>query len=145
MAAYVLGKDAAIYWAAAGATAPGTEITNVRDVTLNLSAGEADYTTRGNSGWRATAPTLRECSVDFQMVWNPTDTAFDAIKEAFLNSTLISLAVLDQPDTVTGAEGPLADFSITSFTRNEALEDVLTVDVTAKVADWGEWYVQGAA
>jgi len=35
--------------------------------------GEADITTRGNSGWRATAPTLRECTVEFQMVWRPGD------------------------------------------------------------------------
>jgi len=33
-----------------------TEVDNVRDVSLNLEAGEADDTTRGNSGWRAIAP-----------------------------------------------------------------------------------------
>lgn len=48
-----------------------TKVNNVRDVTLNLEAGEADITTRGNSGWRANAPPLRECTVEFQMVWRP--------------------------------------------------------------------------
>ena len=48
-----------------------TEVDNGRDVTLDLKAGEADITTCGNSGWRATAPTLRECTVQCQMVWRP--------------------------------------------------------------------------
>ena len=36
--------------------------------------------------WRATAPTLREGAVEFQMVWRPGDTVFDAIKAAFLSA-----------------------------------------------------------
>ena len=67
---YVLGMNAGLYQGTAEETDPTlmTEVDNVRDVTLTLEAGEADITTRGNSGWRATAPTLRECSVEFQMV-----------------------------------------------------------------------------
>jgi hypothetical protein len=30
------------------------EVTNVKDVTLNLEKGEVDVTTRANGGWRAT-------------------------------------------------------------------------------------------
>ncbi len=78
MATYVLGMNAGLYQGAAGSTSPSTmsEVDNVRDVTLSMEAGEADITTRGNNGWRATAPTLRECTVEFQMVWKPGDTGF---------------------------------------------------------------------
>jgi hypothetical protein len=48
MATFILGKDAKLYHGTAGATAT-TEISNVRDVTLTLEAGEADVTTRANS------------------------------------------------------------------------------------------------
>jgi TP901-1 family phage major tail protein len=140
MPTFILGKDAKIYQGAAGAELSAmTEMSNVRDVTLNLEAGEADITTRANSGWRATAPTLRECTAEFEMVWKPGDTGFDAIKLAFLGGTTIELAVLDQARTVSGAQGPKGSFSITSFSRNEALEEAITVSVTAKLAVFDEW------
>ena len=72
---FVLGMNAKLYHGVAGGPA-ASELTNVRNLTLNLEAGEADVTTRANSGWRATAPTLRECAVDFEMVWDPADTGF---------------------------------------------------------------------
>ena len=142
MATYVLGMNAGLYQGTAAETDPTlmTEVDNVRDVTLNLEAGEADITTRGNSGWRATAPTLRECSVEFQMVWRPGDTVFDAIKTAFLSAGTVALAVLDQKRTVIGAQGPLGDFAITNFSRNESLEEAIVADVTAKLSRFEEWH-----
>ena len=141
MATYVLGMNAGLYQGPAGTTTPSTmsEVDNVRDVTLTLEAGEADVTTRGNSGWRATAPTLRECTCEFEMVWKPGDAGFDAIKAAFLGGETLELAVLDQPRETTGAQGPKGSFSITSFSRNEALEEAITVSVTAKLAVFDQW------
>ena len=131
---FALGMNAKLYYGAAGASA-ATEMGNVKDVTLTLEAGEADITTRANQGWRATAPTLRECSVEFEMVWNPSDAGFTAIKTAFLAAGTIALKVLDQ----AGGQGPDGDFAITSFTRNEALEEAVTVSVTAKLAVFRSW------
>lgn len=94
---FLLGMNAKIYQGAAGGDlASLTEMSNVKDVTLNLEAGEADVTTRGNQGWRATAPTLRECTVEFEMLWNPGDAGFEAIKTAFLSSGTLRLAVKEQ-------------------------------------------------
>ena len=134
MADFVLGMDAKLYHGAAGTTA-ATEMGNVKDVTLTLEAGEADVTTRANAGWRATAPTLRECTVEFEMVWDPTDAGFTAIKNAFLSAGLIALKVLDQ----AAGQGPDGDFAITSFSRNEALEEAITVSVTAKLSVFRSW------
>jgi TP901-1 family phage major tail protein len=142
MATYVLGMNAKIYQgAAADPLASLTEMGNVRDVTLTLEAGEADITTRANSGWRATAPTLRECTAEFEMVWKPGDAGFDAVKNAFLTNTTLELAILDQDKATTGAQGPKGSFSITSFSRNEALEEAITVSVTAKLAEFDQWVV----
>ncbi len=138
MATFILGKDAKLYQGPAGTT-PSTEMSNVRDVTLTLEAGEADVTTRANSGWRATAPTLRECTCEFEMVWDPADAGFTAIKNAFLASGLIALKILDK----TGGQGPDGDFAITSFSRNEALEEAITVSVTAKLSVFRSW-IEGA-
>ena len=59
-----LGLDAKLYFCAAGigGTPTWTELTNVKNVTLNLQKGEADVTTRANNGWKATAGTLKEGS-----------------------------------------------------------------------------------
>ena len=112
---------------------------NVKDVTLTLEAGEADITTRSNSGWRATAATLRECTVEFEMVWKSGDAGFEAIKDAFLNATEVAIAVLTDDRDNSGAEGPRGNWTITQFTRNEALEEAITVSVTAKLAKFEEW------
>ena len=122
-----LGMDAKLFHGPAGTTA-STELANTRDVTLNLETGEADVTTRGNQGWRATAATLKEGTVEFEMVWDTDDTGFNAIKDAFFNNTAIALAVLDR-DNGSGLD---ADFMITNFSRSEPLEEAITVSVTAR-------------
>lgn len=134
-ATYVLGMNAKIYFGVDGAT----ELDNVKDVTLTMEAGEADITTRANDGWRATAPTLRECTAEFEMVWRPGDAGFDAIKDAFLTNVTIELMILDGAKTTNGSQGPHGLFSITNFSRNEALEEAITVSVTAKLAEYEEW------
>ena len=137
---FLLGMNAKIYQGAAGAALSAlTEMGNVKDVTLNLEAGEADVTTRANQGWRATAPTLRECSAEFEMLWKPGDAGFDAVKTAFLTAGTLRLAVLTGDRAASGTEGPLGDFSITNFSRNEPLEEGVTVNVTAKLAVFAEW------
>lgn len=125
--ASVLGMNCKAYYGDAGSTAD-TEITNIRDVTINLETGEADVTTRGNSGWRATAATLKDGSVEFEMVWDTSDAAFTAIQTAWSASTAIALAFLDGES----GSGLDADFVITNFSRAEPLEEAVTVSVTAK-------------
>jgi hypothetical protein len=141
MADFVLGMNAKLYYSATAGTVLGslTELSNVKDLTLNLTAGEADITTRGNSGWRATAQTLKEAELTFQMVWKPGDAAFEAIRDAFLNNTTVELAVLDQARGTSGAQGPKASWSITNFTRTENLEEAIVADVTAKISSFDEW------
>ncbi|MCC7350215.1 MAG: hypothetical protein IT446_06565 [Phycisphaerales bacterium] len=140
MADFLLGMNAKIYQGAADAALSTlTEMSNVRDVTLTMEAGEADVTTRANSGWRATAPTLRECTAEFEMLWKPGDAGFDAIKTAFLSAGTLRLAILTGEKATTGSEGPLGNFSITNFSRSEPLEEGVTVSVTAKLAKFDSW------
>jgi len=126
-----LGMDAVLNFKSGGVGGAGswTELANVKDVTLSLETGEADITTRANAGWRATVGTLKEASVEFEMVWDTADAGFTAIKDAFFNNAVIGLQVLDGP-VGSGLE---ADFSITNFSRSEQLEEALTVSITAKV------------
>lgn len=127
-----LGMNAKLYYKEGGMDAAGSwnELTNVRDNTLNLEKGDADVTTRGNNGWRATLATLKDGSVEFEMVWDPDDAGFDAIHDAYFNDNVIGLSILD--GAIATGTGLQADFAITNFTRNEPLEEAMTVNVTAK-------------
>jgi hypothetical protein len=128
-----LGLDAKLYRNTASGGAPTWDLVgNVRDVTLNLETGEADVTTRGNNGWRATVGTLKDASIEFEMVWDTGDADFTAFKDAFFNGTSIELAVMDGDIATSGAQGLRAVCRIINFTRSEALEEAITVSVTAK-------------
>lgn len=136
-----LGMQAKLYrltvgvraaWPGAGAPANLVELGNVKDVTLNLETGEADVTTRANSGWKATIATLKEGSVEFEMIWDPSDGGFTALKDAYFNNTSVALAILDGAKDVVGSQGLWADFSVTNLTREEPLEDAIKAKVTLK-------------
>lgn len=121
-------------WPASGSPENLTEITNVRDATLNLEKGEADATTRAASGWRATKPTLKDGSVEFEMVWDTSDAGFTAIKDAYFNGTTIAIAVLDGDKDTNGTQGLWADFEVANFSRSEPLDDVVKANVSLKLA-----------
>jgi hypothetical protein len=116
---------------------------NCRDVTLNLETGEADVTTRDNDGWRQTLATLKDGSVEFELVWDTTDTNFQAIKDAWLDSTEIAFAIMTGDIETDGEEGLVGNFSVTNFSRSEALEDAIKVNVTLKPSSFNNWYVVG--
>ena len=142
MATYVLGMNAGLYQGPAGTTDPSTmsEVDNVRDVTLTLEAGEADITTRGNGGWRATRAALRDASVEFELVWDGEDAALEAIRDAYLAGSELALAVMDGDIATVGSEGFCANFVVTGFNRGEPLEEAITVSVTAKPSSQQQWY-----
>ncbi len=105
-------------------TIGGSEVKNVQDVTINLSAGEADVTTRGNSGWRQTVPTLRECTIEFTMLYLPGEGTFDAL-----------LAAFNSGDTIDAScEGISGKWGVTNFSYEQPLEDAVKVNVTLKLA-----------
>ncbi len=138
--AFTLGINAKIYQGPA-ATAVGalTEITVVKDVTLNMEAAEADITSRANSGWRGTAPALRTATVEFDLIWDTSDGSFDDMRAAFLSSTELEFAVLDGDRGTSGVQGLVASFAITAFNRSEPLEEALTASVTLKLTSFTQW------
>jgi hypothetical protein len=142
-----LGMDAKLYRNTGTYAAPTwVEVSNVKDVTLNLEKGEADVTTRANNGWRATVGTLKDASIEFQMVWDTLDAGFDANRQAFFDNTPLEFAVMDGDITDPDSEGLRATFDIFNFTRNEALEEAIMVDVSIKptyAANAPEWITGG--
>ena len=147
-----LGKDCKLYHSSTlldetntPSTVTWDEISNVRDLTLSLETGEADVTTRANNGWRATLATLKDGSIEFEMMWETADSAFTAIQDAYMNGTEIALAAMDGDISASGSEGLASNFSVTAFSRSEPLEEGVTVSVTVKPSSHTQWYeVSGA-
>jgi hypothetical protein len=145
---YKLGKDCKAYvftnvltqkWDGTGAAPTHTEMPNVKDVTVNLETGEADITTRANNGWRATAATLKNGSVDFEMLWDASDPGFSKIQTAWSNSAEIGLAFMDGAIDGAGNSGLASNFTVTNFSRSEPLEEAVKVSVTVKPSSCTEW------
>ena len=128
-----LGLDARLYRNTSVYASPTwNEVKNVKDLTLSLEAGEADVTTRGNGGWRATIATLKDGSLEFEMVWDTADDDFTAIRTAFLTNGSVEFAVLDGAVNTASSQGLRAAMAITNFSRSEPLEEAIKVSVTAK-------------
>lgn len=111
-------------------------LSNVTDVTLTLESAEADVTTRANSGWRAQVGTLKEGTLEFEMIWDDQDAGFSAIKDAFLGNSAILLGAYDSP-TADGGSGLLATYVISNLTRTEGLEEAMKANVTAQITIGG--------
>ena len=140
-----LGLDCKLYRGTAG-TSAATLMKNVKDVTVSLESGEADITTRAANGWRVSKATLKEGSLEFVMNYDTEDADMLAIQQAYFNNTAIALFASDGDGS-----GLDADFSITSFSIEQPLEEAMTVSVTAKPTNIGgtagrapQWTTGGA-
>ena len=117
-----------------------TVMGNVSDVTLTLEKGKADTTTRENQGWEGTTGTLKKGSASFEMQCKTGDAGLAAIREAYLEDKTIPMAFLDDKLANAGAEGPLATWSVTDFTRLEKLRETIKYSVTVEVTTFIEWH-----
>ena len=108
------------------------EMPQVKDLTLNLSKGEADATTRGSGGWKVILAGLKEGSIEFEMLWEPADTAFQAFFKAWLTDSNIAVAALDGDKAAAGSQGLWADFQVTGFVKKEPLNEPQSVSITLK-------------
>jgi hypothetical protein len=133
------GFDAKLYRNTAAYDTPTwVEITNVKDLTISLEKGEADVTTRANNGWKALAGTLKDGSIEFEMVWDTDDANFTAVKDAYFNNTTLDIAAMDGDIATAGSQGLRAVMEVMNFSRNEPLEEALTVNVSIKPGYTGD-------
>lgn len=122
-----LGLNAKMYRGTAGSQA-GTEMDNVKDVSISQEYATTDVTVRANSGYRNHALTLKDAEVTFDMLVDDADTHYDALSTAYQAGTALAFYILDE----AGGEGLDADFIITNFSKTQGLEDAIMVSVTLK-------------
>jgi len=144
---YTLGVDGKLYYGTAAEDNPTamTELTLAQDVSVNLEADEAEITTRGGGGWKQHAQTLKDCTIEFDMLYQNDDAGYETIRDAYLDGTTVALAALDGAAATAGTEGLLGDFVITGFSLPQEVAGVMTVSVTARLNLFTEWYEASAS
>jgi hypothetical protein len=131
----VLGLNAKLYIdEESGYVTPDwSEVSNCKDLTQNLEKNDADVTVRGNNGWRAHVGVLKDGGLEFKMLWDTSDPNFLIILNAFLARAApldsVNVAALDGDILTPGSQGLHSIMIVTTFTRNEPLEEALDVDV----------------
>jgi predicted secreted protein len=116
------------------ATPVWTEVTAIRDLTLADSMSEADVTRRSSGGWRETVATLREASVDFDMVNVQGDTQVADMRTAYAARSTVEFAILDGGVAVSGTRGLRSSCQVTKFELSQELENAQMYSVTIKPA-----------
>jgi hypothetical protein len=128
---YILGMKALLLYGEPGdSLSELVEAGNVKDVTISGDAGEADVTTRRNNGFRATAATLKEFTIETELQVITGEPFYDAVRAAWLASSEIRLATLTEED----GDGFMGDFTVTGFQNAQPLEESQTVSVTFKIS-----------
>ncbi|RPI60587.1 MAG: hypothetical protein EHM48_07005 [Planctomycetaceae bacterium] len=144
------GFEAKLYFSAtplAGlpSTATWTELSIVKDITLNDELEETDVTTRSGAGRKATDVGMRDNSIDLEITWTPGNGGFDAMLAAYKGRNLIAIAVMDGDIATAGKTGVASNWKVTKFTRNEPLGGQVTANVTIKANSFmADYTVVGA-
>ncbi len=130
--AHQIGLDMKLYYnSSIRATPAYALISNVRDLTGPDSFSEADVSRRA-SGRKQSEPALRDFSIEFEMVYDATDTAFALIQTRYYARTMIELVLANDLIATSGTEYLRVECKITKFERNEALEGANLYSVVAK-------------
>lgn len=105
----------------------------LKDLSLEMSTGEADATTRANGGWKATVATLKDASLTFSAPHDVSIATYKTLVDGFYANTAFELLVLDQAIATVGATGLRASFMVTSMTEGQPIEDIQANDFTLKI------------
>ncbi len=105
-----------------------TLITTVKDVTFAITKGDADGSSRAST-WKGHLPTLKDMSLEYEILRTRVLGDNDALRDSFLNDTILDIAVADQTISTSGTEYLRADVFTTEFSRKEPLEGPVTISI----------------
>lgn len=133
MAMYV-GLDAKLYRNTGTYASPvWNEIDTVRELTVGLEKTKAEATAR-LSRWRRHGVGLKAAPITMQILDDPEHDDYLTLRNAWLNDTVLDLAIATGAITASGTEYFRADYHIFSFQRGQPLEEMATIDIEADLA-----------
>jgi hypothetical protein len=122
----LIGLNAKLYQGNPGSPA-ASEVTIVGTVKLALEVGEATVKIRA-SQFELSETTLFKAGLEFDILWDDTDSNFNALWTAFTSRTARAFKCLSKAN----GKGIDADFKIFKFERNEDPEQGLMASVAIK-------------
>jgi len=118
MAKIKLGKDATI-------SGLGLVAASVKNVTIDFSKAEADVSTRGTGGYRATIGTLKECQIEAEIVVG-AEADLAGLRDAFEDGEPGALTFSDGGGVLSNM------FEVMSLSITQELENAIMATVTFK-------------
>lgn len=109
------------------------EVANIRDITIDDARAEADLSARGDDIGVYLAG-KRTVGVQIEMVYDDTDTGYDALRDAYVANTAIELWIADGSSATAGTTGPRGWWIVASLGRAIPFEDGMMATVTLRPA-----------
>jgi hypothetical protein len=107
-------------------------VTIARDVSLNIEKSKAEVKSR-TSTWATTMPAIKSATLEFELLGDTSVAGYDAIRDYFINDTLVDFAIADQAIATSGCEYFRADFYVYGFSVDQKLEEAQVAKVTAEL------------
>jgi len=104
------------------------EIPIVQEATLGLDKAKADASVR-TARYKQNLPTLKSAPIELKILADVADTNYDALRDAFMNDTVLDVAMANGAIATNGTEYFRADYVCFGFKRAEPLLEAATVDV----------------
>lgn len=125
----VVGLACKLYYNAGTYMSPTwTLIPAVKDLKLNLSKSTADAASRQYT-WKMVLACLKEASLEYEILANPSDNTYTTLQSAYLNDTDEDMAIANGLIATNGTEYFRADWLLTGFSLSEPLQGVRTASV----------------
>lgn len=112
-------------------------VENIRDETINLEKAFSDVTTRAANGWRMQVGTLKDASIDLQMVYKAQGADVERFRAAYFDNSRILMGFFDDAPDAAGVivAGLIGGFEVTNFNMPRNLEEAAMIDVTLTARD----------
>lgn len=101
-----------------------TALSGVQDYSVEPVDDMANASARG-SRFKKKQPAMREWKVVGTILKVTGGTAYETLRDAYLNGTTLHLIALDGPKATVGSEGPNADWYVSKFTRAGEIEGLV--------------------
>lgn len=130
-----LGIDCKAYYATAGigGTPTWVLIPIIADVKIPMAHGEAQLKDRA-SGYVRYGAGLKDVSASFKLTRKLSNSVYEALRDAFINKTVLGFAFAAGAIATSGVESQQFDGQIFQFDVDESNEEFSMVDVTVKPA-----------
>lgn len=122
-----LGRNHKLYYNAGSYASPTwTEVTLVRDGTLNQDAEKAEAASRGSGAFGIDVVTMLNVGFEAEIIRDTANAVFVVLETAFYALSAVEFLILDGPVGTTGSRGVRAACQIQKWTRGEPLKGIAT-------------------